>query len=56
MAKQNRKKLSAKRKAKLSPDYLNQDGRRNKTKSKYRLKYLAGLKGKFSRKSPFKPV
>jgi len=56
VAKQNKNKLSAKRKAKLSPDYLNQDGRRNKTKSKYRLKYDAGLKGKFSNKSPFKSV
>ena len=56
MAKQNRKKLSAKRKVRLSADYLNKDGRRNKTKSKYRLRYDAGLKGKFSNKSPFKSV
>ena len=54
MAKQNRRKLSAKRKAKLSADYLNKDGRRNKTKSKYRLKYEAGRKGKFSKGSPFR--
>ena len=56
MAKRNRKKLSAKRKVRLSADYLNKDGRRNKTKSKYALKKLAQHKGKFSKGSPFKSV
>ena len=56
MAKRNKNKLSAKRKTKLSPTYLNKDGGRNKTKSKYALKKLAQHKGKFSKGSPFKSV
>ena len=56
MAKQNRKKISARRKAKLASDYIKPDGKRNKTKSKYGIKRDAQRRGKFSRKSPFRPA
>ena len=56
MAKQNRKKVSARRKAKLAPNYIKSDGKRNKTKSKYGIKHDAQKSGKFSRKSPFRPA
>jgi len=56
MAKQNRKKISARRKAKLAPNYIKSDGKRNRTKSKYGIKHDAHKSGKFSSKSPFKSV
>tara|TARA_Y100001951_G_C11203127_1_gene218336 strand:- start:584 stop:754 length:171 start_codon:yes stop_codon:yes gene_type:complete len=52
--KRSKKKVSAKRKAKMASSYLDSEGKRDPSKkSKYSVKRFRAKQGKFSSNSPF---